>query len=377
MPITKDETSMKAVLKLFLALCALAGASAASAEATFYEHDNFGGRSFAARDPLNDFTRFGFNDRVSSVVVRGEPWEVCEHVDYGGQCFILRPGSYASLGTMRMNDKLSSARPVDRDRRHDEGRYAPPPMDGQITFFEREGFQGRAFSTERDVVNFDRFGFNDRASSVIVLGERWEACEHADFSGRCVILRPGRYPDLRSMGLNDRLSSVRALHPAARYDEGRYAPPPAPVYDWRRRPQERIFEAPVTAVHAVYAAPTQRCWVEREQVVKNERGDPNVGGAVIGGIVGGILGHQVGSGSGRDIATVGGAVAGAVIGANVGRDGRSVATQDVQRCAAVPAQGRPEYWDVAYQFRGVEHHVQMTAPPGRTVVVNDNGEPRL
>jgi len=151
-----------------------------------------------------------------------------------------------------------------------------------------------------------------------------------------------------------------------------------PVYDWRRRPEERLHEADVVAVNAVFNTPQQRCWIEREQVVQEQqRGEPNVGGAVVGGILGGILGHQIGNGTGRDIATVGGAVAGAAIGANVGRDGQIVTTQNVQRCAPTAARGRPDYWDVSYVFRGVEHHVQMTVPPGRTVTVNDEGEPRL
>jgi hypothetical protein len=38
----------------------------------------------------------------------------------------------------------------------------------QVTFYEREGFDGRTFTTERKVGNFERFGFNDRASSVVV-----------------------------------------------------------------------------------------------------------------------------------------------------------------------------------------------------------------
>ena len=43
----------------------------------------------------------------------------------------------------------------------------------QITFYEREGFQGRSFTTERTINNLERFGFNDRASSVVVLRDRW------------------------------------------------------------------------------------------------------------------------------------------------------------------------------------------------------------
>ena len=93
-------------------------------------------------------------------------------------------------------------------------------------------------------------------------------------------------------------------------------------------------------------------------------------------MIGGILGHQIGGGRGRDVATAGGAVAGAAIGANAGRGGGQVYAQDVQRCATVQGQGRPEYWDVTYNFRGLEHRVQMSAPPGRTITVNGNGEPR-
>src|SRR5262249_35114698 len=160
-----------------------------------------------------------------------------------------------------------------------------------------------------------------RAESVVVLGDRWEACERSDFRGRCVILRPGRYPSLEAMGMDGRISSVRAVEATARYDDARYAPPPAPAYDSRRRPEERTHAVNVDYVRAVYAAPQQRCWVEREQVVAQvQRNEPNVGGAVVGGIIGGIIGHQIGGGSGRDLATVGGVVAGAAIGANAGRD---------------------------------------------------------
>jgi hypothetical protein len=39
-------------------------------------------------------------------------------------------------------------------------------------------------------------------------------------------------------------------------------------------------------------------------------------------------------------------------------------------------EGGPAYWDVTYNFRGQEHRVQMSAPPGTTVTVNELGEPR-
>lgn len=246
----------------------------------------------------------------------------------------------------------------------------------QVTFYNHEGFQGRSFTTESQISNFERHGFNDRASSVEVFGGRWEVCDQDQYRGRCAVLRPGRYPSLSAMGLNDRVSSVRIVGRDAYIDQFRYAPAPGTGHDYRRRQAERLYEANVTSVHAVLGTPEQRCWVDREQVPQ-ERGGANVQGAIIGAVIGGVLGHQLVRGRRQDIATVGGAVAGAAVGANVGRDGQQAYTQDVRRCENMPNEVRPDYWDVTYDFRGDEHRIQMTAPPGRTVTVNERGEPRV
>lgn len=160
-------------------------------------------------------------------------------------------------------------------------------------------------------------------------------------------------------------------------DAQRLAAVAQPVYDYRRRQGEPLYEAPVTYVRAVVGPPEQRCWVERQLVDTGSAGI-NIPGAVVGGVVGGILGHQIGSGRGRDVATGIGAATGAVVGANVGRDPRgTVYTQDVQRCANVSSGTRLDYWDVTYNFRGYEHRVQTTTPPGSTILVNAEGEPRV
>ncbi len=247
----------------------------------------------------------------------------------------------------------------------------------QVTFFENDDFEGRSFSTGQRVENFSDSGFNDRASSVIVLSRRWEVCEHAKHDGQCRVLRPGRYPSLTAMGINDRISSVRPIGNDAQVGDYRYAPAPSPVYDNRRRNNERLFEADVTSVRAVVGPPEQRCWVEREQI-SQQQNNSNVPGTVVGSVIGGILGHQVGGGRGKDLATVGGAIAGGVLGAQVGRNsaGQPLPTQSVQRCANIPGQVRADLWDVGYTFRGIDHQIQMTTPPGPTIVVNRRGEPR-
>lgn len=280
----------------------------------------------------------------------------------------------------------------------------------EVTFYERENFKGRSFNTEQQIANFKRAGFNDRASSVVVDRDWWQVCEDAQFGGRCVFLRPGKYASLGDMGLDNSISSVRLmshiprgngnsarnnnpyLSPSAddrqqRHDTRGYgnthpgaypylARPAAP-HDFHRRYNERTFEANVTSVRAVVGPPEQRCWVEREQVVQ-EKSRSNAAGAIVGALIGGVLGHQIGGGSGQDLATAGGAVGGALVGANINRDrnGQEVFTQDVQHCENTHRYAKPEYWDVSYTFRGREHRLQMTANPGATVTVNERGEPR-
>jgi len=249
----------------------------------------------------------------------------------------------------------------------------------QVTFYEQNNFRGESFSTQRQVGDFSRYGFNDRASSAEVTSGRWEVCEDSRFNGRCVVLRQGRYASLADMGLNNRVSSVRMVRNDARIDDDRYAPmPAAQAPDFRRRNNERLYEARVTSVRAVVGPPEQRCWIEQEQVPQEQQSNANVPGAVVGALLGGVLGHQVGGGSGKDLATIGGVVAGAAIGNQVGRNNAPLPaqTRDVQRCRDVPNQAAPQFWDVSYTFRGMDHQVQMSAPPGRSITVNQRGEPR-
>jgi len=244
----------------------------------------------------------------------------------------------------------------------------------QITFYEGEGFRGRTFAANGEVKNFQQTGFNDRASSVVVDRGSWEVCEDARFVGRCVVLRRGSYDSLRGLGLENRISSVRRVDDKRRYDNEVPYSLAHPNYEHRRIPNEKLREVPVTSARAVMGPHEQRCWVEKTQV--GERRDLNVPGAVIGGILGGILGHQVGSGTGKTVATIGGAVGGGALGANIDRIRDPQSGKDVRRCENVAGQ-TPQYWDVTYNYQGVQHHVQMTSPPGQTITVNNEGEPRL
>ena len=170
----------------------------------------------------------------------------------------------------------------------------------QVTFYSQEGFRGTTFTTDRQIDNLDRHGFNDRAASVVVTRGRWEVCTDEGFGGECRVLQKGSYDSLYGVGLGNNISSVRPMN--GRRDVAYVpAPLPEPNYAYRERPNERLFQAEVISAAAVFGAPEQRCWVEREQVQSQSNNNVNVPGAIIGGIIGGVLGHQVGGGRGKEI----------------------------------------------------------------------------
>ena len=143
----------------------------------------------------------------------------------------------------------------------------------QVTFYQYEEFGGGNVRVDATVPDFVPLGFNDRASSAVVEQGRWEVCEDAGFRGRCTILSPGRYPSLAPLGFNNRISSARPIQFQEPYPVAA-TPPPVPAYDYRRRPNEHVFEVPVHSVRAVVGPPEQRCWVERQQVVESAQSAP-------------------------------------------------------------------------------------------------------
>ncbi len=105
---------MSKTLRASLLAAAMVIAGQAAADVTFYENDGFSGRSFTGNGTIWNLGNTGFNDRASSAVVTGGSWEVCSDARFEGRCIILQPGEYPSLRPFGMNDRVSSARPVDR-----------------------------------------------------------------------------------------------------------------------------------------------------------------------------------------------------------------------------------------------------------------------
>lgn len=208
---------MKTLLTRALAVAGLAIGTQAIAQVTLYEHGRFRGEAVTVDRPAGNLERYNFSSRGSSAVVAGEAWEFCDRPGFNGRCVVLQPGQHDSLG--ELNDSVMSMRPLSargpvaggpapypQGPRGPEYGHRPPPG---LTLFERRDFEGASVVVERQRRRLERADFDNIASSAIVSGGAWEICDGEEFSGRCVVLRPGRYPTLAQLGLNNRISSAR------------------------------------------------------------------------------------------------------------------------------------------------------------------------
>jgi Beta/Gamma crystallin len=198
------------MIRTALALVLMTAATAASAQLTLYEHDNFGGRQYDVRGAVEDLGNTGFNDTASSARVRRGTWQVCDDAYFRGRCVTLQPGEYPSLGSFGLNDKISSAREL--------GGYGAPPSQGgnwgggaRAVLYENPGFGGRSLVIDNNVVrDLANTGFNDRASSLRIEQGYWMFCSDANFEGQCQTFGPGEYPEL-PRSLTNRISSGRRI----------------------------------------------------------------------------------------------------------------------------------------------------------------------
>ncbi|HWD15526.1 MAG TPA: beta/gamma crystallin-related protein [Casimicrobiaceae bacterium] len=53
-----------------------------------------------------------------------------------------------------------------------------------LTLYGRQDFRGRELRANDTIVNLERSGFNDRASSAVIHGGVWQLCENARFRGQ-------------------------------------------------------------------------------------------------------------------------------------------------------------------------------------------------
>ncbi|TWI51654.1 beta/gamma crystallin [Pseudoduganella flava] len=95
-----------------------------------------------------------------------------------------------------------------------------PVFAGEMSLYSQPDFRGSEVTVRDAAPNFRDFGFNDRASSIVVHSGSWEVCEHKNFGGYCAVLRPGEYADLRRF--NNAISSAREVERWRDRGDGRW-----------------------------------------------------------------------------------------------------------------------------------------------------------
>lgn len=220
---------MKSARSPLVIAAALSFAAAAGAQdVILYEDDDFNGQRYSVNGSVSDLAQAGFNDRASSLVIRGGSWQICADAWFRGQCVTLGPGNYRSLGAMGLNDSVSSLREIGWNGgggRPGGGSggpgygagpgsgggpgYAAAPGGGAIVLYESPGMTGRSYPLSGAMPNFGGSGFNDRASSAVVNSGTWQLCADADFMSTCEVFGPGTHADLG--GVTGRVSSARPI----------------------------------------------------------------------------------------------------------------------------------------------------------------------
>jgi len=182
-----------------------------SGGAVLYADAGFSGEGIEIDGAEPNLSRYRFNDRASSIVVRGGVWEVCVDANFRGRCEIIDTNT-SRLGDYRLNDNISSLRPAgyDRDLRRDRERNDRDRHWGRegLVLFPDSDQRGHGIEISDDVPDLNAYRFNDRASSFLVTRGTWVVCEHANYRGRCEILTAGA-GDLRPIRMNDNISSIR------------------------------------------------------------------------------------------------------------------------------------------------------------------------
>ncbi|HPF24474.1 MAG TPA: beta/gamma crystallin-related protein [Hyphomonas sp.] len=172
------------------------------ASAVLYTDAGFSGEGVRIDGAEPDLARFGFNDRASSIAIRSGVWEVCVDGNFRGRCEIIDT-SVSRLGEYRLNDNVSSIRPVNYG-----GGGRPGGWGAGLVLFPDANQRGDGLELNQDVPDLGAYRFNDRASSFLVSRGTWLVCEDANYRGRCEVLTAGA-GNLKPIRMNDNITSIR------------------------------------------------------------------------------------------------------------------------------------------------------------------------
>jgi hypothetical protein len=156
------------------------------------------------RGNREDYTRttpnlLGMNDRAASVTVEEGQWQLCDGINFTGNCTTITQ-SISNLGSIGMLNRVSSVRPMSGGG--GGGGGYPTPGYG-ITLFARDNFQGAQsrYTTARPNIS--------KPTGSITIGPgRWQVCDRPNYMGRCQTLESS-VSDTSSFNIGRIIRSVR------------------------------------------------------------------------------------------------------------------------------------------------------------------------
>lgn len=195
------------------AFAALLAFDAHAADLTLYAEGDYQGRALSVVIDQRQLGVMNFDKRASSVVIENGTWVLCSGEDYSGRCVTLEPGRYASLQALGLEDDVTSVRrrdPAEVGIYSDAGATAQADRleAASVVLFAADQYGGAAHGVDASQADL-RSKMKREASSAVISAGQWDLCSEADFNGTCVTLGPGRYPSLKSFGLEHGASSLR------------------------------------------------------------------------------------------------------------------------------------------------------------------------
>jgi hypothetical protein len=83
--------------------------------------------------------------------------------------------------------------------------------ESQITLFAKVGFSGPSLRTIVPSSDLHGVGFANKVASFSVNSGTWQLCDHANFTGHCITVGPGRYPGGYDNGFAGKIVSLRPV----------------------------------------------------------------------------------------------------------------------------------------------------------------------
>ncbi|XP_073472509.1 epidermal differentiation-specific protein-like [Aquarana catesbeiana] len=172
-----------------------------------FEFRDFKGDSVSIQQDTADLTSVGFLKNAESLKISGQPWFVFSEAGYRGKFRCFKEGNYNSIPAFQKN--ISSMRLVKG------GLY-----NHKITVYEHINYGGKSINLDRPTDSLNPYRFDNMVSSHKSVSGAWILYAGEFYTGdQMVALAGDEIPDYRTLGWNDKVSSLKPVLPYEVYNK--------------------------------------------------------------------------------------------------------------------------------------------------------------